>query len=123
MGLNLNEAKTHTVVLDPAYLPGGISQRTPQLRRLSTPARSRDMMLSGERLRGMQPEEGLPECVEMILRENTQRGDRVPFPLKTGVRVLGVEIDCYLSMDGYFASMLKKAQARRGILSRVARSS
>ena len=81
------------------------------------------MILRGERPRTMQPEEGLPECVEMILRGNTQRGDRVPFPLKTGVRVLGVEIDWYPSMDEYFVSMLKKAQATRGILSRVARSS
>ena len=81
------------------------------------------MMLREERLRGMQPEEGLPQGVEMTLRENTQRDDRAPFPLKTVVRELGVEIDWYLSTDEYFASMLKKALARQGILSRVARSS
>ena len=43
-------------------------------------------------------------------------------PLRTTVRVLGIDLDWQLSLDGHFA-ILKKAQIRQGILSRVARCS
>ena len=44
-------------------------------------------------------------------------------PLEASFRVLGIVVDWFRDLDEYFASMLKKAHLRRGILYRAARCS
>ena len=123
LGLKINDAKTNCMVLNPVYLPGGVFQRTPYLRPLSTPARVRDRLMREERLRLMREESDPTAEVTGGIEPREWMDENFPFPLKAVVRVLGVDIDWYLSFDEHFASTLKKAQVRQGLLSRVARSS
>ena len=46
-----------------------------------------------------------------------------PVPQNTPPRVLGIDVDWFLALGRHFASMLKKAQVRQGMLSRSARRS
>ena len=43
-----------------------------------------------------------------------------PFPLKSPIRILGVEIQRYMHLDAHPRDILSKAAVRQGILSRVA---
>ena len=125
LGLRLHDAKTNSMLIDPTCLPGGIFQRAPQLRSLSTTARVRDNLLREEYMAYMLEQDGAREEEEggtklaAGSRDTAQQNLPFPYPIKRAAKVLGVEIDWFLTLDDQFVSILKKAQIRQGILSRV----
>ena len=59
----------------------------------------------------------------MLPPEETLGAEGLPYPLVDSMRVLGVQLDAYGSLDDQFLAILAKAQVRQGVLAKVAHSS
>ena len=115
-GLRLNKKKTQNLIFSPLRVPEGVYRRSPERRYPNTKTRLANQY--------RQEASTLQVCLEFD--PYTQDGkvdlqESFPVPIASSVRVLGVEIDQYMTLDVQFKETLRKAQQRQGILARMSR--
>ena len=121
-GLSLQTPKTRNLVMSPLVLEGGIYRGAPLASALATRARRQGQysLAAREHRRLLEFEVdgdlGLPP-------EETLGAEGFPYPLVDSMRVLGVHLDAYGSLDDQFPAIPAKAQARQGVLAKVAHRS
>ena len=117
IGLRINEQKTQNLLLDPTVLPRGSFRRQVGTTFPSTRTRRaqqyRQAAACDRTILEFDPWEDEPEEPWQRLRRN------FPVPLTDTIRVLGMILDEYMTLDDHFTSLLTRAQIRQAILRRV----
>ena len=117
LSLVLSNSKTKNLVFHPDLFPVGIFRRSPTWRFPSTKKRQETQhRMAATLLREVlefDPQRPMPDA-----GKNFWEG--FPFPMTATMRVLGVTLDPYLTLDAHYEGIIAKAQMRQGILSRVA---
>ena len=118
LSLELSDEKTKNIILSPTLLPDGIFRRSSDLRFQATKKRRveqhRKVGAIMTRVLDFDPEEDIP-MADMNFWEG------FPYPAAESMRVLGLTVDMFFSLDEHYQEIINKAQMRQGILSRVAR--
>ena len=117
LSLKLNEKKTKNLVFHPLLLPNGIYRRTTAYRFPNTEKRmeTQNRALAGllKEILDFDPYQDIPTIEDNFW-------DGFPFPVTPTLRILGVAIDMFFSLDEHFRDPVAKAQLRQGILEKVA---
>ena len=118
--LQIQDPKTHNLLWEAKNLTEGIYRRKPPISIKTTKTRLKEQYMKSaehsESLIEFDPEEHPP-----IPPRTTLAADGFPYPLSEGVKVLGVTMDEYFTLDEHLKIMSTKAQVRQGILSKVSR--
>ena len=119
--LNLQEPKSHNILMQPAQLPQGVYRRGPPISLLSTKTRQRrqyqhDASYDHTLL------EFDPQTQPSLTTRAEMDSDGFPYPLEESIKILGIRIDDHFSMDAGVEDLLARSQLRQGILAKLART-
>ena len=120
--LQIQGEKTHNILLNPNVLAGGTYRRAPPVSALATKTRRARMYAQAARFSDVQLELD-PFDHPALQRPELIDAYGFPYPLAESMRVLGVQLDEYMTLDEHLQSILSRAQVRQGILAKVAHSS
>ena len=120
--LQIQKSKTHNIVLSPGTLPHGIYQRRPPVSLLGTKMRRKRQYALAAREDETWLEFDLEEQ-EALPAQHILDARGFPYPIAENMRVLGVQLAEWFSLDSYYQALFSRAQVRQGVLAKVAHSS